>query len=234
MKENVFSFKQFKIHHGSSSMKVGVDAVLLGCWAGEKAETILDVGTGCGVIALILAQRFQEAKIDGIDIDQESIEEASLNFNESPWRERLKVEKRKFPNIEKYKKYDLIVSNPPYFSAGLKNPETPREKARHQDTLSIFTLIEECGKYLTECGRLSMIFPSEFYDMAIKRGEEKGMFPSRVCFIRDREASKEKRVMLEMGKERKDFIKEKLVLFGDERKPTENYRALCKDFYLKF
>ena len=234
MEDSMFTFKQFKVRHGKSSMKVGVDAVLLGAWAGESAREILDIGTGCGVVALILAQRFPDALIEGVDIDCQSIEEASINFKESPWSERLDAFKKAFPFIEDDKKYDLIVSNPPYFNSGLKNPSTQREKARHQDRLTVFTLIENCGDLLTDNGRLSMIFPIEFYQEAVARGLEKGLFPIRECFIKDREGSKEKRVLLELGRARNEDYREKIILFTENREPTKEYRKLCKDLYLKF
>ena len=97
MEEDIFTFKRFKVKHGKSPMKVGVDAVLLGAWAGEYAKSILDIGTGCGVISLLLAQRFPEARITGVDIDESSVEEASLNFKESDFNSRIQASQKKIP-----------------------------------------------------------------------------------------------------------------------------------------
>lgn len=237
MEENVFSFKHFKVRHGLSSMKVGVDAVLLGAWAGENATKILDVGTGCGIIALIMAQRFPTAFVEGIDIDNDSVIEASINFENSLWRDRLRVYKKNFTDIdfaEIEKKYDLIVSNPPYFSSGVINPETPRERARHQDSLSVFHLIDGAGKLLSEDGKLSMIFPIEFYDDVIIKMKENSFCLYRECFIRDREKSREKRVMIEIGRSQVEVDVETLILFDEARFPTKKYQELCRDLYLKF
>lgn len=236
MEEEVFKFKNFDVRHGKGSMKVGVDAVLLGSWAGMNPKSILDVGTGSGVISLILAQRFPEAEITGIDIDIPSIEEASLNFKESPWPERLRAELSSFPEdlLINNKKYDLIVSNPPFFKSGIKNPSTQREKARHQATLSIYSLIENSKVLLTEKGRLSMIFPLE-YEENIKEQEKKsGLNLNRLCRIRDREGKKGKRVMMEFSREKiADCRVEELILF-EGGIPTDDYKRLCRPFYLKW
>ena len=237
MSQSLFKFKRFEMLHGKGSMKIGVDAVLIGAWAGE-GKNILEVGTGCGVISLILAQRFTEAQILAIDIDIPSVEEASENFSNSPWGERLRSELIKFPeginsNIEKY---DLIISNPPYFRSGITAPLTPRLKARHQDSLSVFTLLDNSPSLLIPGGRLCMIFPVEFEDEAIKFASQKSLVPVRICRVRDNRRRSEKRVMTEFKYLENSEINTKfeyLTLFEDG-KPTDDYLKLCKDFYLKF
>lgn len=241
MEEAPFRFKSFKVSHHRSSMKVGVDAVLLGAWAGLNPNKILEVGTGCGVISLMLAQRFLEARILAIDIDISSIEEAKENFGKSQWSERLEAIISEFSVFSNQflgkDKFDLIVSNPPYFASGLDNPQTSREKARHQSTLSVFSLLDDSKGIITESGRLAMIFPKEYYAKVKEHSETEGYVRLRECRVKNRVGKAEKRVMVELG--RKDFYgdigceTEHLVMFeGDE--PTEEYRRLCKDFYLKF
>ena len=220
-------------------MKVGVDAVLLGAWVSSGGERVLDVGTGCGVISLILAQRFPDTKIDAIDIDRPSVEEASLNFKNSPWELRLNCYGREFPkdlSVESHS-YDLVVSNPPFFNSGIKTPATPREKARHQEHLSIFSLIEYSPGILKEGGRLAMIYPLEFHEGALKKAGEKGFDLIRECKVRGNKNRPFKRVISEFSRgdlaQNHRIEREELILFeGDE--PTEEYRSLCKDFYLKF
>lgn len=128
-----FRFKLFTVWHDHCAMKVGTDGVLLGAWAQQKhARTILDIGTGSGLIALMLAQRFQEAEITGIDIDPSAAKQASDNFRLSPWSHRMHarcIDLHTFSLEDGH--FDLIVSNPPYFSASLKNPNQQRATARH-------------------------------------------------------------------------------------------------------
>ena len=237
MEDSEFRFKKFSVNHSRSSMKVGVDAVLLGAWAGKDARKILDVGTGCGVISLILAQRFPEAIIKGVDIDQPSIEEARKNFEKSPWSERLSADLAEFPNdiLKNGEKFDLIVSNPPFFRSGIVQPKSQREKARHQDTLSVFSLIENSSFLLEEEGILAFIFPVEFREEVLRIGNTKGFKKIRECTVRDREERKEKRVMIEMMFTDKEIteLTYQLILFQNGL-PTNDYQLLCKDFYLKF
>ena len=237
MREGKFHFKRFSVSHHRSSMKIGVDAVLIGAWAqGDSPERILDVGTGCGVIAMMMAQRYPGAEVTGIDIDEASIQEARENFRNSEMNERLEAEQIEFPkDIAQFgTTYDLIVSNPPYFDSGVTSPTTSREKARHQSTLSMFSLIQHSRALLTPKGRLSMIFPTEFRKKVMDEAVASGFSLIRECFVRDNEGVAEKRVMMEFGLDK--HIKpeeEHLTLFKDGN-PTEAHRNLCGDFYLKF
>lgn len=233
---DIFSFKKFKVHHGKSSMKVGVDAVLLGAWVNPEGESILEVGSGCGVISLMVAQRNHLAKIEAIEIDASSVNEAKLNFEESPWKHRLEVRNANFPQdiLGEGKKFDLIISNPPYFCSGINKPVTSRERARHQDTLSVFTLLSNAGALLKEGGRLAMIFPTEFREESIRKGAENCLYLQRECLVRNNHKRPFKRVMMEFGfTEPKQAISEEITLFEDNL-PTGRYRELCEDFYLKF
>lgn len=237
MDESVFRFKKFTVSHAQSSMKVGVDAVLLGAWAGMKASRILDIGTGSGVIALMMAQRFPESRILGIDIDQASVEEAEFNFSHSPWSDRLTVKKESFPEdlINKVERFDLIVSNPPYFNSGIINPTTPREKARHQDKLSVFSILKHAKSLITEGGVIALIYPEEFHTEAKLHASNCGLVLIRQCFVRGNINRPFKRVIAEFKntKSAPNLITEFLTLHQDN-KPTEEYIKLCRNFYLKF
>lgn len=235
MGKEPFRFKRFNVHHSSSSMKIGVDAVLLGLWAGERAGEMLEVGTGCGVISLILAQRFPQSRITAIDIDKPSIVEASENFQNSEWSDILIAKQECFPEqtLKEGKRYDLILSNPPYFSTGV-NPISSREKARHQAHLSVFSLLENSPALLTEEGVLSMIFPTDYLTELMKKLKRSDLFVKRICFVKDNPRAKEKRVMIEISmKDRGNVEPEHLTLF-ENGIPTEDYKTLGKEFYLKF
>jgi tRNA1Val (adenine37-N6)-methyltransferase len=162
-KEELFNFKQFSISHANSSMKVGTDAILLGSWVDvSETETILEIGTGCGIIALMLAQR-SNAIIDAIDIDKGSIEEAASNFKNSPWPERLHAHHVSLQNFlnDSNVKYDLIVSNPPYFQNSLLPAKENLKFAKHNVTLSYNELLRSSAQLLNPNGRFVVILPQE-------------------------------------------------------------------------
>ena len=164
-KSSPFRFKKFEVSHSRSSMKVGVDGVLIGCWVrASEAGTILDVGTGCGVVALICAQRFPEASIRGIDIDAESVDEANFNFNNSLFSGRLQAEIKDFLEMPETERFDLIISNPPFFSSGVKSVETAREKARHELSLPLSALIAKARRLMTDMGVLALVLPVDRFE----------------------------------------------------------------------
>lgn len=224
-------------------MKVGVDGVLIGCWADAgDASRILDVGTGCGLIALIMAQRFPHARITGIDIDMPSIEEAMANVKASPWSDRVEVRNASFPDdflsSDKEKGlYDFIVSNPPFFNSGITDVSTPRERARHQSILSPASLLENSRHILKKGGGIAMVIPFEESAQVEDKALSLGYFLKRKCLIRGHEKAPWKRVLLEWIYEAdmpKVPSEELLTLESAPGEPTEEYRSLCKDFYLKF
>ena len=235
----MFELKKFRVAHERSSMKVGADAMLLGAWAGETSGNFLDVGTGCGNIALMLAQRFPTAYISAIDIDWESVEEAEGNFQNSPWGERLKVKKGKFPEFfqDTGEGFDLIVSNPPYFQSGIEEPKTRRERARHQDSLSVFSLLRYGDRLLNSRGRISVVYPAEFQAAVATEGERAGYKCLRRWWVRNNPNREYRRVLEEYGR-LSDYARteteEKRLTMMENGEPTETYRELCKDFYLKF
>lgn len=243
-----FKFKQFSVCHNKSAMKVGVDGVLIGCWANvEDANAILDVGTGCGVIALIMAQRQPNAEITAIDIDYPSAAEAADNFKNSPWSQRLSLIHGRFPeglisNGEGGNlicKYDLIISNPPYFNSGITRVQTPRERARHQGELSPSSLLIESIPLLNPGGSLAMVIPSEYFYELDMVAKSVGYTLTRKCFVRGHQDAPFKRVMLQwrlgqLSSDDKQCQEDILTLEISSGKPTDDYRRLCRDFYLKF
>ncbi|MDE5883107.1 MAG: methyltransferase [Muribaculaceae bacterium] len=255
MKERLFKFKEFSVKHARSAMKVGVDGVLIGAWATSNGEHILDVGTGCGLIALMLAQRNSQALIDGIDIDPNSVEEAKENVEMSPWNDRIRIDRISFDEVCRSKMicrnkneegdvnnenlYDLIVSNPPFYDSGVKDPSTPRERSRHQGDLSPESLIVNSCRLLRPKGRLALIAPAEKGEALFQCARSANMIPHRVCYVRDHSTSPEKRIMIEMVycqdmEAPITFQEEHLVMYELTGEPTLRYRTLCKPFYLRF
>ena len=162
-REKVFRFKQFEVLNDRTAMKVGTDGVLLGAWCPvENVRRVLDVGTGCGVIALMVAQRNSTAVIDAIDIDHDAIEEAVLNFERSPWSDRLSATEGDYNDLQSSGEgYDLIISNPPYFTNGVMPTGDARTTARHTGTLSYPQLLDGATRLLTVAGTLAIITPSD-------------------------------------------------------------------------
>ena len=224
-------------------MKVGVDGVLIGCWADVAgARSILDVGTGCGLIALIMAQRVSDAMIYAIDIDGPSIEEAMENAERSPWPDRVSVALCGFSevsaNLKQKGGYDLIISNPPYFDSGVSEIHSAREKARHQGDWSPSALLNGSTELLKPGGSLGMVVPSEFAATLEEEAGRLGYSLTRKCLVRGHDNAPYKRALLQWrwagGTETPAPSEERLTLESAPGIPTEGYRSLCRDFYLRF
>lgn len=238
MRKSVFRFKKFDCAHGSGSMKIGVDAVLLGAWVDVcAAKRIIDVGTGCGVIALMCAQRSPYSLITALDIDPASVEEAAGNFRLSPWSERLSAVCADFMSISEGE-FDHIVSNPPFFDSGVYNPDTPRMVARHQSVLSPLSLLASGRKLLSVNGRISMIVPRARFDEILCVARSCGLGLSRAMFVRGHKDAPVKRVLMEFcvsdANEVADSDIKVLTLENAPGVPTVEHLELCHDFYLKF
>ena len=186
MSNNFFRFKQFTVFQDCCAMKVGTDGVLLGAWAeAYKRNNVLDVGTGTGLIALMIAQRNTNATIDAIDIDEGCVMQAKRNVFESPFSNRVDVQKSSFQDFaaRNDNKYDLIVSNPPYFHNSLKSPNLHRNYARHTDSLSFYEIISEGVSLLTESGCISLILPYEFKTSVLMHAKTVGLFAKRITNV---------------------------------------------------
>lgn len=246
MKERLFRFKRFSVHHSRSAMPIGVDGVLIGAWTPVAGKRMLDVGTGCGVIAMMLAQRNPGAMVLGIDNHHPSVEECTLNFEAFPIPGSLKAIHLDFPEeasrLCESGRFDVIVSNPPFYESGVDSPDTARLKARHASSLSPISLLENAPAMLNDGGCLSMIVPVESFEKLVRHGEKNGMELSRSCFVRDHSGSPLKRAMLEFRCMPNDDAShqssppepEELTMFEPDGTPTPEYRQLCADFYLKF
>ncbi|MDO5569901.1 MAG: methyltransferase [Bacteroidales bacterium] len=286
MSNSFFKFKQFIVDHSDCAMKVGTDGVLIGAWCykdcradNEKANitsdvckelkfenamfNVLDIGTGSGLISLMIAQRFENAKIDAVEIDLDAFSCAKNNFFNSPWKERLNVinssiedfipinnssqngnidileaacaELNNKSGSREQKKYDLIVSNPPYFENSLKSDCNKRTKARHTDSLSYETLIRKSASLLASQGILSLIYPYEADGKIEALCKENLLFCKRKSFVKGNPNSPIKRVLAEFSFSDSEFvlISDTFSIEIERQHYTNEYISLTKDFYLK-
>ena len=228
-----FKFKRFTIYHDKCAMKVGTDGVLLGAWTNvNNSQKILDIGTGSGLVALMLAQRC-EASITAIDIDSEAVEQAQININASNWKNRMEVIHTDLCKYSPQNQFDTIVSNPPYFIDSLKCDDIQRNTARHNDTLTSEQLFENVSRMLCPEGEFSLILPFEQTESAISTGEKYGLHPTRHTRVITRPGLPPKRSLLAFKKRPEEYIPQDLVIELERHVYSEEYIALTKEFYLK-
>ena len=228
-----FRFKLFEIVQDKTPMKVGTDGVLLGAWA-DGGRRILDVGVGTGVVALMMAQRFADAEVVGIDICDEAIDEASSNVRQSPFYDRVTIERLDFREMACDAKYDAIVCNPPYFENSLKCPEKGRSMARHSDTLQLAELMRKSGEMLLNGGMLNIIIPYSQTNEAMTEAGECGFAVRKAMRVRGTEGAEWKRVLLslELGGEERDVAMEELTLESERGVRSDAYQKLTEKFYI--
>lgn len=232
-----FRFKQFSVAHNASIHKVGVDGTLLGAWCTvPQIGEILDIGTGCGLIAMMCAQRSGEAMITAIEIDARSCREAAENFKASPWKERLHAINGDFKEIIPIKEFDLIVSNPPFFDSGVTEITTLRESARHQCALPLEILVKRAAEMLSEQGTLALVLPADQETKVMHLAIDASLRCSRLCRVKGNPHAPIKRILVEFGRDSAVCHTEysSLILEESPLCPTEDYKRLCCDFYLKF
>lgn len=227
-----FAFKQFTIDNGECAMKVGTDGTLLGAWA-KGGQTILDIGTGTGLIALMMAQRYADAQIKAIDISKECCLQAQRNIDTSPFGDRISVE---HTSIESYAetadmRFDSIVSNPPFFVNALVSPSESRRLARHSDSMPYDKLFAAVDRLLTSEGTFSAIIPSESFIAFASEASLKGLIISRRCDISTVSHKTVSRHLIEFRRHQAAISIESHYLCNKDGSRSEWYEALTKDFY---
>ena len=234
----MFQFQRFTIHQDQCAMKVGTDGVLLGAWA-QGGERVLDIGTGTGVIALMMAQRYAEAHVVAVDIDEAAVRQARQNADASPFGDRVEVV---LSSIQDYATscslsfregrgevsahFDSIVCNPPFFVDSLKAPDQQRSLARHADTLPFAELMRAAYRLLSDDGELSVVIPFDYRRRLDDEAFLCGFFPSRVCAVRTKSTKPVRRYLLAYRKRPCPCHHDELTI-GDAR-----YQQLTRDFYL--
>ena len=223
----MFRFKQFKIEQDLCAMKVGTDAVLLGAWA-YGGSRILDVGTGTGIIALMMAQRYPQANVMAIDIDEGAFRQAMANVLASPFACQITVEQTKVQDMRETHDgcFDAVVSNPPFFIDALKAPDRQRNMARHTETLTYADLMTAANRLLSDEGELSVIVPFDYRWRMDDEAIFQGFFPSRICAVKTTLKKPVRRYLLAYRK-RPCLCEQTEMVIGDEQ-----YQLLTHDFYL--
>lgn len=227
-------------------MKVGTDGVLLGAWCtvDDYPDSILDIGSGTGLISLMLAQRCDAMTIDAVEVDEKAYEQTVENFEQSDWGDRLFCYHSSFQEFAKEmaedeEQYDLIISNPPFYTDEFETEDVARNKARFTSSLSFKELIEGVSHLLSPVGRFATIIPFKEEQSFISLASESKWFLHRVCRVKGTPTSEVKRSLLEFYPERsrrveqKELIEEELVIETSRHNYTENYVELTRDFYLK-
>lgn len=237
MDQEAFRFKQFVIHQDRCAMKVGTDGVLLGAWASvEGAQTALDIGTGTGLIAVMLGQRSTSVTIDAVEIDTDSCAQAQQNMEAAPWADRLRL----IPSsIQEYaqtanQEYDLILSNPPFFTGGVLSDQQDRNQVRHTIKLSHADLLRSVRKLLKPEGRFCLILPLieglRFQELA----RSYQLYPTKILEVHPRPQKPVNRLLMQLERREVEVLRDRISVYPEEGEDwTAAYKRLTADFYLK-
>jgi tRNA1Val (adenine37-N6)-methyltransferase len=233
-KNPYFQFKQFSVEHAGAAMKVGTDGVLIGCWADvEEAKMVLDIGTGSGVIALILAQRTEkDTVIHAVETESDAAKQALRNVEASPWPDKIKVHPVRIQEFRPNLKFDHIVTNPPFFVNSFLPPDKRRKEARHTASLSFADLVASAIALLDPLGKFSLIIPPVEGAILREYAMQHGLYCSRLCEFRPRAEKRIERWLMEFTFQEKETTKDELVMYGTGDEWTPRFKALSKDFYL--
>lgn len=237
MDKEIFRFKQFEVWQHKCAMKVGTDGVLLGAWA-QGGKRILDIGCGTGIIELMMAQRYPEAEIVGIDIVKDCCEQARENADRTPWSDRLHFVNLSLQDYVKSRRlegelFDAVISNPPFFVDSMKNPDKFRTLARHSDSLPFSTLARGVADLLTQDGVFSVMLTEECYKQFTEEAWFSGLYCIEDVVLKGKANKPPKRHLMKFTKNRNAVMKTSVEVLGNaDNSRTEWYNELTKDFYL--
>lgn len=232
---NPFHFKQFTIHQKKAPFKVGTDGVLIGSWVNCRLTngSILDIGTGTGLITLMLAQRFPLSKLTALEINTDAVNQAKINFEASPWKDRILLIHSKFQEFNFSEHFDLIVSNPPFFSNSQKGEQLGSNLARHEVELDFKDLVATSKELLTENGILSLVIPFDRLKELEQIVNNNKLFIHRKCEVSPKLNTPPKRVLLEISKQESHLESSSMILELERHHYSDDYKKLTEDFYLK-
>jgi tRNA1Val (adenine37-N6)-methyltransferase len=232
-----FKFKQFTVFQDRCAMKIGTDGVLLGAWASisNSPESILDIGAGTGLIGLMLAQRCHAETIDAIEINTDAFEQCVENFEASPWADRLFCYHASMDEFldEVDDKYDLIISNPPFYSEVVSSGDDARDLARQNSALPFKDLLKGAANLLSKNGIFAIIIPFKEEKEFINDAANIGLYPIRLLRVKGHPESEVKRSLLELHMKKTGILTSELTIEKGRHQYTQDYINLTKDFYLK-
>ena len=235
--KSTFKFKEFSVKQDKCAMKIGTDAVLLGTWSSLENNpfSILDIGSGTGILSLMLAQRSSAEVIDAIEIDDDAYEQCVDNFENSHWGDRLFCYHASLEEFveEIEDKYDLIISNPPFYSEDYKTDNTQRDIARFSDAMPFGHLLESVSKLLSENGIFTVIIPFKEEERLIEIALNSGLFANRILRVKGNPISDIKRSLIAFSFKKKEIEMNELIIETSRHQYTEDYINLTQDFYLK-
>jgi tRNA1Val (adenine37-N6)-methyltransferase len=237
MSKTFFQFKQFGVYQDNCAMKISTDGVILGAYSGSgNPKQILEIGVGTGVVSLMMAQRFPEASFTGLEIDQEACLQASFNAGNSPWGNRINFIHQSFQDFypSENQKFDLIISNPPYYPDHLKSNDLRKNLALHNDSLPFSTLLEGTSRLLASGGEFWVILPFQQMKNLEMEALKVGLFPSHLLIIRDKPIKPILRVIRSFGFSKEKGFSNELCIKDDNNKYSKGYADLLEDFLLIF
>ena len=230
-----FQFKHFTVGQDGITHKVGTDGVLLGAWVNvrQNEKFVLDIGTGSGLIALMMAQRTPpETRIAAVEIEAADVLQARENVAGSPWRDKISVHHTPVQDFRPGKKFDLIITNPPYFMKSLTPPDEKRSRARHNQTLGFDDLLDSVSQLLTKNGRLAIILPYAEGQQFLALARQVDLMPLRKTTFRARAQKPVERLLMELAYEGVAEPDAELILYKEGETWSSEYRRLMRDFYL--
>jgi len=231
-RSSAFYFQQFAIEQDQCAMKIGLDSVLLGAWVPiVNPKRILDIGTGTGILSLMMAQR-SKAIIDAVEIDERAFQQAKCNIKESKFHKQIVCFNTSIQDFDSTSSYDVIISNPPYFEKSLKSGDKARDTARHNDQLSLDDLFSRASQLLAPQGILAFILPYSSLEQINTRAKKYAFFISHITEVKGRKHKNPNRILICLQKEETKANIKSLTVYDEEGKYTADFQALTKDFYL--
>lgn len=232
-----FKFKKFTVNQDRCAMKIGTDSVLLGAWTSVTHQpfSVLDIGSGTGILSLMLAQRTTAEIIEAIEIDDDAFEQCTDNFENSPWNDRLFCfHASLLEYIEAVdEKFDLIICNPPFYSEDYKTNDTSRNLARFSDAMPLEHIIFAVAHFLSDNGKFSIVIPNKLEERFIEEAELIDLYPNRILHVRGNPNTEIKRSLIEFSFQNSMPKTSELIIETERHKYTDDYISLTKDFYLK-